>query len=651
MIILLTSRAPLFFFAMIKFIKAYPGIPVLVALYLIAIALVGIPRAPICDAWAYGKIVKNFLETGSIQFVGYGAMNLVFHILWGALFCLLSGGFSFTTLALSTIVLSFVASVVFYLILKRLVPKEPIATLASCLLICNPIFFVCSFSYMTDVPFICWMLLSILFYLKSFNENSVAYIVLGSIFGIIAFLIRQQGICVIAAACACYFLSAKQRNRLNASRLFALVILPALSIAMFLLWQRGHANVDKVHLFIRSPREVLFVLEYCSLFCLPLIVAYALRKNSLFIFGASFVIVTGNLLFSLFKEGKTMPYLPAWLTEYGVFTDQIIVGHRDFVLSPQVWLWITLITAVGSVFFLSLVFSRLRALPGVFLTSLRAEKRLIGILLFIGCASAFIFALFTVMRSALFRIYTTCYDYLYSIQYVKKPFAQNYYKIVSIHNSVIMWSSLAALICFGVFLMLRRSRSKDIPGKNSMPRVFSLASFLVYLVTVFQILLIFLIKYSSDRYLILLIPGSALFIVQSAQCRRYAHVICGFLLCVFFSYSVLVASDTYAWNDAAWRGGDYLVGRGIDRRQIDAGLAWNGWHFPKPISSDLDLITPRSKKITTWYLAGMFTEIDNEYTVSSSALEGYAVLSRIPYHSLLEILTHRKKDIYILKRS
>ena len=319
-------------------------------------------------------------------------------------------------------------------------------------------------------------------------------------------------------------------------------------------------------------------------------------------------------------------------------------------LGFALWFWITLITAVGSFFLLSLVFSRLRILLGMFFTSCSAEKSFLKILLFIGVFAAFLFALFIVARSALFRVYTTCYDYLYSVQYVKKPLAQNYYKIVSIHNSVIMWSLLAAVISFGVSLTLKRSHSKDILTENSVRRAFPLASFLVYLVTAFQMLLVFLMKDLSDRYLILLVPGVALFIVQNAQSRRYAHAICGFLLCLFFSYSVFVASDTYAWNDAAWKSGDYLVGQGIDRRQIDAGLAWNGWHFPKPISPELGLITPRSKKITTWYLAGMFTEIDNEYTVSSSELEGYVVLWRLPYYSLLEIFTQRNKNIYILKR-
>ena len=74
-------------------------------------------------------------------------------ILWGALFSQLLG-FSFVVLRLSTLVLAWAGLARLVLDAARVGDPAVLAGLGTLMLWCNPVFFVLSHSFMTDVPFV-----------------------------------------------------------------------------------------------------------------------------------------------------------------------------------------------------------------------------------------------------------------------------------------------------------------------------------------------------------------------------------------------------------------------------------------------------------------------------------------------------------------
>ena len=73
--------------------------------------------------------------------------------IWGAAWSLVFG-FSFATLRLSTLVLALVGCGALYLILRELEASPRVALLGALSVAANPVFFLLSSSFMTDVPFV-----------------------------------------------------------------------------------------------------------------------------------------------------------------------------------------------------------------------------------------------------------------------------------------------------------------------------------------------------------------------------------------------------------------------------------------------------------------------------------------------------------------
>ncbi len=95
--------------------------------------------------------------------------------------------------------MSAIALVAFYLLLRQLKVRPTAALLGAATLGCNPLVVFLSYSFMTDVTFLAFMLLACLFFLKGLEKNNVHWLVLGSIFSGFAYLDRQYGILIVVA--------------------------------------------------------------------------------------------------------------------------------------------------------------------------------------------------------------------------------------------------------------------------------------------------------------------------------------------------------------------------------------------------------------------------------------------------------------------
>ncbi|MFH1479586.1 MAG: glycosyltransferase family 39 protein [Candidatus Omnitrophota bacterium] len=640
---------------MVNFFKKYPGISVISIIYAIAFLLIQkIPDILINDSWAYAKIAKYFLETGTIRFIGLGAMSLLSHILCGAFFCKILG-FSFMALNLSTFILSMLANIIFYLIIKELDFSEPKASLSSLLLIVNPIFFVTSFTYMTDVPFICWMLLGVFFYLRSLREEGSIDLFLGSLFCVFASLVRQNGVLVPLGVLVFYLLDPKHRKRLSLSKIFILAVFPIAIMGIYIYWQSQKPNVDKLHLSLNSPQDLIFILNYAALFCAPLILAYLIDIKEIYknIFkrypgicsvSATVVFLSAITAVGIATGKKMMPYYGMWVTKYGVFFDSMLAGSRRIIISDLAWACITAITAICSAVFLIFIVLRIKGI----LDGFKGKAK--GIFLYIGIFSILASFLLIIGRKWIFSIYTLWYGYLYDAGHVKRSFDLNFFRILNIHNALLSWLLITGCVLLIYFLWLRmpldkKSTTPENTSKSIPPYV------LVCLVTLFQLGFILVMRGITDRYLIIFIPGAVIFILEVTRNLRFSKPIFIIGLLIFFLYSVIISEDTFKWNKASWDMGESLLNKNVPINKIDSGYAWNGWHYSKLIINEpYEYLTPRSHKPLPFYLRSMFYDIDNEYVVSFSPLEGYSNIEISEYESILSHLTRKKNIIYLLRR-
>lgn len=146
---------------------------------------------PTNDDWAYAQIVKRFIETGVYDLGFWPGMTLFTHIMWGSLFCKLFG-FSFTVLRIGTLCLAIAGSVVFLKLMQDLVKNDTWSRrIALGTLVFNPFFLLLSFSYMTDVPFLTFVLSALYFFKKAFEKDRLQDWGLALLFSIIAILTRQ----------------------------------------------------------------------------------------------------------------------------------------------------------------------------------------------------------------------------------------------------------------------------------------------------------------------------------------------------------------------------------------------------------------------------------------------------------------------------
>lgn len=148
---------------------------------------------PLNDDWIYARAVSDWIDTGTYQGHPFSTANLVGQAWWGKLFCA-GGGFSFTALRWSTLVLWLFASLATTLSALRLRARPFTAALAGALIIANPIAMNLGYTFMTDVPFMALMALAGLAYLCALDTPRWQWVLLGSLFGAAALLTRQFAI-------------------------------------------------------------------------------------------------------------------------------------------------------------------------------------------------------------------------------------------------------------------------------------------------------------------------------------------------------------------------------------------------------------------------------------------------------------------------
>ena len=203
------------------------------------LALRPLQDTPFVDDWAYAWSVERLLTHGDLKVLDWSSNPNVVQVLWGALFCL-PFGFSFTALRASTWVLALSCLCGLYVLLRDFAVSRRAACLGTAVLGVNPIFFVLSYTFMTDVPFLAVMTWCCVAMVRALQNRDTRWLVAAVALASLASGIRTVGVVIPVAMALTLFWHSAGWGR-KAHRL-ALACVPLLFAALFAWWSTAQAQ-------------------------------------------------------------------------------------------------------------------------------------------------------------------------------------------------------------------------------------------------------------------------------------------------------------------------------------------------------------------------------------------------------------------------
>lgn len=207
----------------------------LALLWVIMIIIVNpIGNFPLNDDWQYARPVSSLINQGHYFSPDSYSPIIVAQVYWGALFCL-PGGFSFTALRISVLVLGLAGVLVFYFLISNISNNKKLSFFGALLLLINPIYFSLSNTFMTDAPFLSFALISIYLFFKSAETSKPVFLIAATMAAVFATLIRQFGIVIPIA----YFIAATFKQNVKPGQWLACILPSIITIAalkLALVW-------------------------------------------------------------------------------------------------------------------------------------------------------------------------------------------------------------------------------------------------------------------------------------------------------------------------------------------------------------------------------------------------------------------------------
>jgi hypothetical protein len=290
----------------------YLEITIITVIWLIIILIINpIGEFPLIDDWQYSRMVSQRLGFDIHLPTPPTASPAFASTLWGMLWVYIFG-FSHTILRISTLTISWIALLYYYHWLKLLNIKSIYALIAVILLIINPFWLQLSFSFMTDVPFAAFAIISLhtfTSYLLN-NQNSISFII-ALFFLIAATLTRQLGIAVAIGYAIAVITGVLQRKIPTYHLILAAVVCTAVVIALKIhdYWLASLGNLpetynefsNKLWDKLLNPHFslVIWMLNYAlragvywGVWLLPVAIWIAFQHKYSFIIGISFSIIS-----------------------------------------------------------------------------------------------------------------------------------------------------------------------------------------------------------------------------------------------------------------------------------------------------------------------------------------------------------------------
>ncbi|MDQ6695264.1 MAG: glycosyltransferase family 39 protein, partial [Chloroflexota bacterium] len=201
--------------------------------FLGVLLLIPPPRIyPVTDDWIYSQSVSELTRL-AYKPHDWTQPIAIGHLAWGAVWAALFGN-TFTVLTLANMVMSLACLFTFYLLLRQLRVQSGPAFFGVALLGFNPIYIYISYSFMTDVTFLFYLLAACLLYIRGLQGRGERWLWLGGVATALAYLTRQYGILAIIAALIYMCLLEKRTWRQAVS----IAAIPLVAVAGYAFWAR-----------------------------------------------------------------------------------------------------------------------------------------------------------------------------------------------------------------------------------------------------------------------------------------------------------------------------------------------------------------------------------------------------------------------------
>ena len=535
---------------------------------------------PMGDDWEYARTVQRLITTGQFYRSPVVQATAFFPAVWGALFAWLLG-FSFTTLRLSTLPLAAGTLAVFYLILGELGFEPERRVLGTLALMVTPLFVFNALSFMTDVPFLFWVVASLWCSLRAFRLGRASWLLAGSACAALAFLTRQLGLALTPAAALLVLI---YRPRAEWPRwLAASLLLPLAVAAAFFAWQAlarqttwadstitGTGTLDfifNIQLPAALARRVVVMLLSVNMYLLPLWLAFALQWRPawrafnrqgrwLRLAGGGLVVFFLASVTYFGVRGDWWPYTRGSLTNAGLWPALAYFAFPHDVRPPFVpepfWIALTYLGALLAVVFAVSLLARVAGANPAPLASLSLSKE-------------------ERKRSTNARAYVE--DWLRRARAVGPA------------RAVIYLSHLALL-----------------------------ALVLVYPLFV-------------ERYFLPFLPGAIILLLEATRGLRPSFKLAGAALLLAGIFSVGLMWDYFDWHAARWAGSQALVAQGVPPEKLDAGYEWTGWLLSDEAYAYINAHHVPVTDNPIQYV------VDPEYMVTFTPQPGYRVAQEWPFYS------------------
>ena len=162
------------------------------------------------DGWAYARSVQHLLATGKYRLDPWAAANMPVQIYLAAGLSKLVG-YSLRLLRFTTLALLVVGLGSLYALLREIYSTRRVASVLTLGLLASPLVLMLAFTFMSDIQFLGWLLLSLWLYVRGMRCKSARDMFLGSLASACAIGTRQFGIAIIIGLVLSWLLSRESK--------------------------------------------------------------------------------------------------------------------------------------------------------------------------------------------------------------------------------------------------------------------------------------------------------------------------------------------------------------------------------------------------------------------------------------------------------
>lgn len=314
---------------------------------------------PLNDDWVYAWSAKQLLDGNGLMILPNAGTLFHFQVLLGTVVSLIFG-FSFVTLRLVVLGCALIALWCLWKILQQAGVRARDALIAVFILMINPWFMNLSFTFMTDVPSLAFLLLAVMLMIRGYQFDRPILVILANLAALASMFIRQNGALFFLASIIALALNinqAKARYQLIITLIFIIVAegvyiwLGQLDLLPRAANYRFFHLLDMQTLLPHILRTLTYSLLYLGLLLLPLLAGIATTQYSLFTDSKTglLFLLTSATVSNLLNKGVYFPYMGNMITSYGLGPAVDVLQGKESVMFPS-WVWGTLsiLAAVGA---------------------------------------------------------------------------------------------------------------------------------------------------------------------------------------------------------------------------------------------------------------------------------------------------------------